>query len=149
MKIGKYLTISDISKSQTAIRKGIDNTPCAIELEAIKFLVENVFDKVKDEFPDAFVSSFFRNDKLNKAIGGAIGSQHSKGEAVDIDSEKYNKAIFDFIKNYLQFDQLIWEFGNDSNPDWVHVSLKRTGNRKQILKAFKNSSGKTLYTDIS
>jgi len=145
MKLGKYLTIADVTKSQTAIRKNINNTPTSSELESIKYLIDKVYDKVIDKFPNAFVSSFFRCDKLNIAIGGAKGSQHGTGEAVDIDSDKDNKAIFEFIQKYLEFDQLIWEFGNDTNPDWVHVSIKKINNRKEILRARKDQSGKTYY----
>ncbi len=148
MKYGKYLTIEDICKSQTAIRKGIDNKPDQFQLACIKLLISHIFDPVKDKFPEAFASSFFRCLKLNIAIGGAAGSQHEKGEAVDIDSNIYNKAIFEFIRNFLDFDQLIWEFGTDGAPDWVHVSYKDSGNRKQVLRARKNSKGKTFYEAI-
>lgn len=144
-KIGKYLTLAVVTKSQEAVRKGIDNTPNAVQLSAITYLVLNIFDFVKDKFPSAFVSSFFRCYLLNIAIGGAKGSQHEKGEAVDIDSEKDNKLIFEFIRHNLNFDQLIWEFGDDNNPAWVHVSLKKTGNRKEVLRARKNSRGVTYY----
>jgi len=146
MKIGKYLTIDDITKSQTAIRAGIDNTPTPEQMRSIALVVQKIFDPVKDKFPEAFVSSFFRSEKLNAKIGGAKGSQHAKGEAVDIDSTIYNKAIFEFVKT-LDFDQVIYEFGNDSTPDWVHVSYKPTGNRKQILRA-KKVNGKTVYIPL-
>jgi hypothetical protein len=143
-KIGKYLTLAEITKSQTAIRKGIDNTPNAAQLSAITYLVINVFDFVKDKFPAAFVSSFFRCYILNIAIGGAKGSQHEKGEAVDIDSEKDNNDIFNFIKDTLDYDQLIAEFPINGKISWVHVSLKKSNNRRQILIAIK-SKGKTTY----
>ncbi len=143
MKIGKYLSLNDIIKSQTAIRLGIDNEPGEAELKNIAYITGTLFYKVKDRFPDCFVSSFYRCAALNKAIGGASGSQHEKGEAIDIDSSVFNKAIFAFIRT-LPFDQLIWEGGDNNNPDWVHVSLKREGNRRQILRAVFHK-GKTTY----
>lgn len=146
--VGKYLTLAQIIKSQTATRKGIDNNPSETQLASIKLLIENVFDKVKEKFPNCFTSSFFRCYLLNIAIGGATGSQHEKGEAVDIDSEKDNKEIFEFIKTNLDFDQLIWEFGDNNSPSWVHVSYKKTGNRKEVLRAKKNSKGKAYYEKI-
>ncbi len=148
MKIGKYLTTDDITKSQTAIRKNIDNSLTAEQQESARYLIEKVYDVVKDKFPEAFVSSFFRCDKLNLAIGGAKGSQHAKGEAVDIDSASHNKQIYEFIRDHLDYDQLIAEFGNDANPDWVHVSIKKTGNRREKLRAKKNSAGKTFYEKL-
>ncbi|MCG8477050.1 MAG: D-Ala-D-Ala carboxypeptidase family metallohydrolase, partial [Cytophagales bacterium] len=97
------------------------------------------------------ISSFFRSAELNKKIGGSSRSQHCSPDgqaAMDIDADIFggieNREIFEFIRDELPFDQLIWEFGDGSNPDWVHVSLKSTDNRKQILKAVKHGS-KTLY----
>jgi D-alanyl-D-alanine dipeptidase len=90
------------------------------------------------------ISSGYRSPELNKLIGGAKASQHNVGEAVDIDLDGKNGELFSYIVNNLDFDQIIWEFGDDTNPDWVHVSYKSTGNRKQLLKAVK-ASGKTQY----
>jgi zinc D-Ala-D-Ala carboxypeptidase len=148
MKIGKYLTTDDITKSQTAVRKNIVNYMTAEQQEAAKYLAEKVYDIVKDKFPEAFVSSFFRCDKLNLAIGGAKGSQHAKGEAVDIDSTSHNNIIFGFIKDTLEYDQVIAEFPVNGKLSWVHVSLKKTGNRKQVLIATK-VKGKTVYLTYS
>jgi zinc D-Ala-D-Ala carboxypeptidase len=96
-----------------------------------------------------YVSSFFRSAQVNKAVGGSMTSQHCKGEAIDIDCDVYgngtNKEVFEYIKNHLPFDQLIWEFGTDENPAWVHVSLRRDNkNRKQVLKAV-TQNGRTVY----
>jgi hypothetical protein len=87
---------------------------------------------------------------LNKCIGGSATSQHCQGEAIDIDMDGTpngvtNKMVFNYIKDNLEFDQLIYEFGNDTNPDWVHVSYESTGKqRKQVLRAYKEA-GKTKY----
>ncbi len=100
-----------------------------------------------------YVSSGYRSDALNKAIGGSRKSQHSKGEALDLDNDNKNVAasnteIFNYIKDNLDFDQLIWEFGTDENPDWVHVSyLSIDENRKRCLRAYKEN-GKTKYKII-
>lgn len=137
MQLSKYLTLQSSSKSDTALKKGIDNIPGPVEIESLKLLGENVYDKVKDKFPEAFPTSVFRSKKLNTIIGGATSSQHCKGEAIDIDSptEAKNAEIFKFIKDNLEFDQLIAEFCTEDGPAWCHVSFKAKGNRKQILTA--------------
>jgi zinc D-Ala-D-Ala carboxypeptidase len=144
MNLSPNLTLLEATKSQTAIREGIDNTPDETQLASIVLLAEKVYEPIKKACPSAFISSLFRCFNLNKKIGGAIGSQHEKGEAVDVDSNGFNKEIFFFVKNNLVFDQLIWEFGTTKEPDWVHVSYKKEGNRKQILRAIKEN-GKTKY----
>jgi zinc D-Ala-D-Ala carboxypeptidase len=145
MKISKYLTLEQATKSQTAERKGIDNTPDTEQRENMKHVAKNVYDKVVDEFPGTYLNSFFRGDKLNAAIGGSKTSQHRSGEAVDIDHATKNKQIFEYVRKNLEFDQLIWEFGDDTSPAWVHVSLRRDGkNRKQVLVAY-SENGKTKY----
>lgn len=146
MKLSKYITLDQAIKSQTAERKGIENTPDSEQIENMKHVAKNVFDKVADGLGiTPIVSSFFRSPKLNTAIGGSKTSQHLKGEAIDIDHQTANKKIFDYIRKNLAFDQLIWEFGDESTPNWVHVSLKREGtNRKEILIAYSDK-GKTNY----
>ncbi len=97
------------------------------------------------------INSFFRSAELNKAIGGSSKSQHCQGRAIDLDDvygHKTNAEMFNYIKNNLDFDQLIWEFGNDENPNWVHVSyVSEDGNRRRCLKAEK-VNGKTTYSVI-
>lgn len=139
---GDYITYAEATKSATAIRLGIVNVPDSKQEEAMSLVAECIFDKIKEEFPTRIaVSSFFRSTKLNKAIKGSINSQHTKGEAIDIDGDIFgnvtNTEIFNYIKRNLEFDQLIWEFGNKAKPDWVHVSYKRKGNRKMILTEFR------------
>jgi len=151
MQISKHLSLAEVSRSETAKRKGINNTPTGEHLENFKKLAENVFEKIREHFGvPIHISSGYRSNELNKAIGGSATSQHCSGEAIDIDMDGSahgvtNAQVFNYIKDNLQFDQLIWEFGNDTNPDWVHVSYESTGKqRKQILKAVK-SGGKTAY----
>lgn len=162
-KISKYLTYSEVVYSDTAIRLGIDNSPDAIQLENIKYIAQKIFDPCR-EFVNGPLrsSSFFRSKELNKAIGGAhkyvnglyvATSQHCKGEAIDIDCDFYkngtNGDVFYFIKNNLDFDQLIWEYGTDEDPNWVHVSLRKDGkNRKQVLRCSK-VNGRTVYEPFS
>jgi hypothetical protein len=152
MQISKHLSLAEVSRSETAKRRGINNTPSGEHLENFKKLAENVFEPIREHFGvPIHISSGYRSKELNSAIGGSSTSQHCQGEAIDIDMDGSkggvtNKMVFDFIKDNLVFDQMIWEFGTDKNPDWVHVSYESTGKqRKQILKAVK-SGGKTSYT---
>ena len=146
MKISKYISYEEAIKSQTAERKNIDNQPDTEQTERMKYVAKSVFDKVREAMGvPLYVSSFFRCPELNKAIGGSKTSQHCLGEAIDIDHPTLNKKVFEYIKDNLKFDQLIWEFGDESSPAWVHVSLKKDGvNRKQVLIAYKDK-GKTKY----
>jgi hypothetical protein len=153
MKISQNLNLAEITRSDTAKRHGIDNTPTAEHLENFKLLADKVFEPIREHFKTPiFISSGYRSKALNDFIKGSLSSQHCKGQAIDIDmdgsnGEVTNRMVFDFIKNKLDFDQLIWEFGTDFNPDWVHVSYVKTGNRKQKLKAVR-SGGKTTYIPI-
>ena len=149
MQLSKNLVLAEVIRSETAKRKGISNMPTPEHIENFKKLAENVFQPIRDHFGvPIHISSGYRSKALNKAIGGSLTSQHCQGEAIDIDMDGTsitNKQIFDFIKDNLLFDQMIWEFGTDKNPDWVHVSYESTGKqRKQILKAVK-IKGKTSY----
>lgn len=149
MQLSKNLTLAEVIRSETAKRKGISNMPTPEHIENFKKLAENVFQPIRDHFGvPIHISSGYRSVALNKAIKGSSTSQHCSGEAIDIDMDATsitNKQIFDYIKDNLEFDQLIWEFGTDTNPDWVHVSYESTGKqRKQILRA-KKSGNKTTY----
>lgn len=136
-RISKYISYKEATHSQTAVRRKIDNKPSPTELENMKYVATQIFDKVREHFGIPLtVSSFYRCAALNTAVGGSKTSQHMTGQAIDIDADGSsitNAEIFDYIKNNFEFDQLIWEFGTPLEPAWVHVSLKRTGNRKQIL----------------
>jgi zinc D-Ala-D-Ala carboxypeptidase len=153
MKISPHLNLAELTRSETAKRNGIDNTPTAEHLENFKLLADKVFEPIREHFKTPiFISSGYRSKELNELIKGSPTSQHCKGQAIDIDmdggnGEVTNRMVFDFIKNKLDFDQLIWEFGTDFNPDWVHVSYVKGKNRKQKLKAVR-SGGKTSYINI-
>ena len=152
MKISEHLDLSEVTRSESAKRKGISNEPTAEHLENFKKLAENIFEPIRNHFNvPIHISSGYRSKALNTSIGGSLTSQHCSGEAIDIDMDGSsngvtNKMVFDFIKANLNFDQMIWEFGNSNNPDWVHVSYESTGKqRKQILKATK-VGGATKYS---
>lgn len=152
MQLSKNLTLSEVIRSESAKRRGINNMPTPEHLENLKILANKVFQPIRDHFKvPILISSGYRSRILNNAVNGAAKSQHCLGQAIDIDNDETsvtNKEIFDFIKHNLDFDQLIWEFGNDDNPDWVHVSYNKEGNKKQILRAKRNGI-KTYYTQIS
>lgn len=154
MNISKNITLAESIKSQSAIRLGIKNEPSKEQIEAMKYVAENIFERVRSHFGNKpiAISSFFRNFATNKAVGGSQTSQHCKGEAMDIDADTFggvtNKEIFNYIKDNLDFDQLIWEFGTNNNPDWVHVSLTKGLNKRQVLKAVKNEFGKVVYIKV-
>jgi len=151
MKVSKHVSLKEVSKSHTAIKNGIDNTPTGDHLLNIKELCYHVFEPLREWVGGAIkINSGFRSKALNDIIGGAKSSQHlaKNGAAFDIDDtfgHKTNAEMFNFIAENLPFDQLIWEFGDDNNPDWVHVSYKVKDNRRQVLYAKKNSKGKTYY----
>jgi zinc D-Ala-D-Ala carboxypeptidase len=150
MKLSKYVSLAEVIRSDTAKRKGIDNSPTAEHLENLKVISEEVFDKVREYFGvPLFISSGYRSAALNKAIGGSATSDHNLGRALDLDQDGHgngvtNADVFNYIKSNLDFDQLIWEFGTDKNPDWVHVGYRKGENRKQVLKAVREG-GKTKY----
>jgi len=162
MKISTNLSLAEVTRSETAKRKGISNMPTPEHIENFKKLAENVFEPIREHFGcPIHISSGYRSEALNKAIGGAgkvingkyvASSQHCHGEAIDIDMDGSadgvtNKQVFDYIKEHLEFDQLIAEFPQNGNPDWVHVSYESTGKqRKQILVAKKNGSATKYIT---
>ena len=151
MQLSEHLTLAEATKSQTATRLGIDNTPTIAHLEALRAVAKNVFEPIRNHFgvPIA-VTSGYRSKALNEAIRGSRRSQHCHGQALDIDGDVYgritNAEVFHYIKNHLDFDQLIAEFkNNDGTPAWVHVSYVGDGsNRGEVLIATKEN-GKTKY----
>ena len=145
--LSKNFTLTEFTKSQTALRLGIDNTPSDEHLAAAKLLFENVVQPVRDHFGPTVINSGYRGPALNEAIGGAATSQHCRGEAVDIECPGVpNHEVAEWIENNLEYDQLILEFYTLGIPDsgWVHVSYIPEGNRKQSLTAVKQD-GKTVY----
>ena len=148
MNLSKNFTLQEFTKSQTALRQGIDNTPEGEHLEAAKALFENVVQPVREHFGPTVINSGYRGPALNEAVGGSATSQHCKGEAVDIECPGVpNADIAQWIVDNLDFDQVILEFYTPGIPDsgWVHVSYRADGeNRKSILTAMKED-GKTVY----
>ena len=147
--ISKHISYKEATFSNTAKARKIDNTPNDIQLSNMKLLAEKVFEPLREKIDNPIrISSFFRSIALNKAIGGSSTSQHTatNGAAMDLQAIKgaTNRDIFDYIKDNLTVDQLIYEFGDVQNPAWVHVSYKKEGNRNQILRAIK-VNGKTKY----
>ena len=150
--ISKHISYKEGVYSVTAIRKGIDNQPNEEQLSNMKLVAEKIFEPVRTHFKVPIkVNSFFRSPDLNRAIGGSTKSQHCKGQAIDIDDtygKIKNSDIYWWIKENLDFDQIIWEFGNNDNPDWVHVSyVSPDKNRNRCLKAYRDD-GKTKYMVI-
>ena len=152
MKISYQITYAEAIHSNTAKRRGIDNTPSQTQVEAMKLLAEKVFEPLREWVGGPIkVNSFFRSEALNEAIGGSGTSQHCKGQAIDIDDvygRKSNAEMYNWIKENLDFDQMIWEFGTDMQPNWVHVSyVSEEKNRNKCLKAYKEHS-RTKYKVI-
>jgi hypothetical protein len=151
MKLSNYVSLAEVTKSDTAKRKGISNEPTPEHLENLKTISTEVFDKVREHFGvPIYISSGYRSAALNKAIGGSSTSDHNLGRALDLDQDGRgngvtNMEVFEFIKDNLEFDQLIGEFQRaDGNFDWVHVGYRKGANRKQILVAYKEGT-KTKY----
>ena len=150
--ISKHISDKEGVYSITATRKGLANNPNQFELANMKLLAEKVFEPLRRWVGGPIkINSFFRGLPLNTAIGGAKSSQHMKGQAIDIDDtfdKATNAEMFHWIKENMDFDQIIWEFGDDDNPDWVHVSyVSPEDNRNRCLKAYKDK-GKTKYIVI-
>ena len=150
--ISEHISKKEATFSATATRKGIANEPGEYELQNMELIAEKVFEPLRKAVNGPIkINSFFRSEELNKAIGGSSKSQHCQGRAMDLDDTygyMSNKDMYNYIKNNLDYDQMIWEFGTDSNPDWVHVSyVDADSNRKRCLKAYKED-GKTKYMVI-
>ena len=151
--ISKHISYKEGTNSVTAIRRGIDNTPNDKQLGNMVLLAEKVFEPLRVWVGGPIkINSFFRCPQLNKAIGGSTKSQHCHGQAIDIDDtygKVANSEMYNYIKKNLDFDQMIWEFGDDDNPAWVHVSyVSEDENRRRCLKAFKDKNNKTVYSII-
>lgn len=146
--ISKHISWSEAVKSKTAEKHEIENTPNENQIQEMKKLAKNIFEPLREWAGHPIrVNSFFRSPELCLKLKSKATSQHTKGQAIDIDSlgEKTNAELFNYIKDNLSFDQLIWEFGDDENPDWIHVSfVNENTNRGNILKAIKDNK-KTKY----
>ena len=152
-KLSEHLDLSEVTRSESAKRNGISNMPTSEHIANFKLLAEKIFEPIRTHFRcPIIISSGYRSKELNASLKGAsLTSQHCSGEAIDIDMDGTpngvtNRMVFDYIKDNLVFDQLIFEFGDANNPDWVHVSYESTGTqRKQVLRASR-SGGKTVYS---
>tara|TARA_R100000234_G_scaffold9540_1_gene5644 strand:- start:1434 stop:1895 length:462 start_codon:yes stop_codon:yes gene_type:complete len=147
--ISEHISYREGTFSVTAKRLGIENEPDEKQLENMRLLAEKIFEPLRQYVGKPVkINSFFRSPDLNKAIGGSSKSQHCKGQAIDIDDtygNMKNYGMYNFIKENLDFDQMIWEFGDDENPDWVHVSyVSEEENRNRCLKAVRENS-RTVY----
>ena len=150
--ISKHISYKEGVYSRTATRLNINNNPNEYQMDNMEIIASEVFEPLRSWVGGPIkINSFFRSPELNKAIGGSTKSQHCQGQAIDLD-DTYGRAtnaeMYEFIKKFLDFDQIIWEFGNDDNPDWVHVSyVSEEKNRNRCLKAYKEK-GKTKYMVI-
>ena len=152
-KISKHISYKEATRSTTALRLGIENVPNEYELQNMEMVAKHIFEPLRQAIDAPIkINSFFRCEELNKAIGGSTKSQHCQGRAIDIDDiygNVSNAFMYYYIKDNLDFDQLIWEFGTDDSPDWVHVSyVDADSNRKRCLRAIREN-GKTKYIDIT
>ena len=150
--ISEHVSYKEGVYSITATRLGIDNTPNDEQLDNMELVAKEVFEPLREWVGKPIkVNSFFRGPGLNTAIGGARKSQHMKGQAMDIDDNyghATNAEMYHWIKENLDFDQLIWEFGDDDNPNWLHVSyVSPEDNRNRCLKAYKEQ-GRSKHTVI-
>ena len=151
-KISKHISYKEGIKSNTAMRLNIDNSPEEYHLGNMNAVAINVFEPLREWVNGPIkINSFYRSVALNKAIGGSSRSQHCEGRAMDIDDTfryKTNAEMYKYIKENLSFDQMIWEFGTDKNPDWVHISyVSEEQNRNRCLKATR-VNGKAMYSII-
>jgi len=150
MNLSRNFTLQELIKSDTAIRRGIDNNPNADQIEKLKALCENILQPVRDHFGRVKVTSGYRSPELCQAIGSSINSQHAKAEAADFEVMGVDNAeLADWIKRELEYDQLILEYYTPGEPNsgWIHCSYIPEGRRAQFLHAFK-SEGKTKYKPI-
>lgn len=159
--ISDHISYAEATASQLAVRHGIDNTPGELQLISMKEVARQCFEPARLHF-DArmFISSFFRHPEVNVKAGGSKTSSHPMGEAIDIDCDYYNEKLangeiltnamlFYWLKENVEYDQLIWEFGDTENPAWVHISFRHGNNRKQVMQANvikeDNEKPKTVY----
>lgn len=153
MKLSKNFSLAEFTESNTAIRNGIDNNPTAEHIHNLVELCENVLQPLRDRIGSSIrVTSGYRSEALNKAIGGSKTSDHSHGRAADIklviNGVNISDELYHGIKAMgVPFKQLIWEFGDDDTPQWVHIAFDKDNNKMQCLKAYKEN-GKTKYMNI-
>ena len=147
IRVSKNFALSEMVKSATAERLGVDNSPSDIHLVNLTHLAIHILQPVRDEFGVITINSGYRSPALNAKVGGSKTSQHCNGQAADFESfSTPNPDLAKWIANNLEFDQLILEFYDGVNPNsgWVHCSYNLMGNRKKILTALK-TGGKVVY----
>lgn len=143
MNLSKHVTRSEFERSETAINRGIDNSMNEWEIERAKLVCENCFEPIREHLGQPIkINSGFRSGALNRAIGGATTSQHSLGEAIDLDL--HDRDLFEWIIDNVEFDQLIFEGGTTDKADWFHISYRKGRLRKQVLRMVKKG-GKSTY----
>ena len=147
--ISKHISYKEATYSQTGVRRNLDNTPDEKQIKCMEEVAENIFEPLRRWVGGPIkVNSFFRGEPVNTAIGGSRTSQHMKGQGIDIDDtfgHATNAQMYNFIKENLDFDQMVWEFGDDENPNWLHVSyVTHRKNRKKLTIA-KKVNGRTKY----
>ena len=152
MKLTENFSLNELTKSQTAERKGIDNTPSAEHQENLKSLCEMILQPIRDHFGQVVsISSGYRSPELCVAIGSSTKSQHARGESADFEIFGVsNKELADYIDQNLDYDQLIleyWKGEDEPNSGWVHCSYTNGNNRKQYLRAYKEN-GSTKYEPV-
>ena len=147
-RISEHISYKEGTYSPTAHRLGINNTPNEKQLEAMHNVAENCFEPLREYFGVPIkIESFFRCLALNLTLGSTSGSQHIKGQAIDIDDDYgkiTNREMFYWLVFNVEYDQIIWEFGNGENPGWIHVSYREGNNRKKLTVAHKKT-GRTQY----
>jgi len=148
-RISKHVSYREGVRSRTADRLGLENVPNTEQLKCMKEIAEGLFEPLRKWVGGPIkINSFFRGEPLNTAIGGSKRSQHMKGQAMDIDDTfgyKTNAEMYHYIKDNLDFDQMVWEFGDEDNPNWIHVSyVTHRPNRKKLTVALRKN-GKTVY----
>jgi len=149
MQLTNNFSLVELTSSETAVRKGIDNAPSVEAVANLRYLCENVLQPLRDLYGKSInITSGYRSPKVNKSIGGSATSDHCFGNAADFTVAKEDyKQVFELLRK-MDFDQLIWEFGDNNAPQWIHVSYRKSGNRKQVLRAVKNKVGQTKYEAI-
>ena len=147
--ISKYMSLDEATRSRTASRAGISNQPTKFHFENMRFVAENIFDKVREFVGEPVTcSSFYRSKELNALIGGSSTSFHTLGAAIDLrllGSSKTYAEVFEYIKTSLIFSELIWEYGTDQEPDWVHVAYASGDERAMIKKVLKEDGQNVWY----
>ena len=151
MNLSRNFTLQELTKSDTAVRKGIDNNPNSDQIAKLQLLCENILQPVRDHFGPVTVTSCYRSPELSQAIGSSVNSQHCDAEAVDFECQGVDNAeLCDWIYKNLDFDQMILEYYKPGEPSsgWCHCSYIVDKPRKQFLLAYRDENGTTKYKPI-